>query len=314
MISENGVIDFSSSSLKDIYFIIQESIPELRDGDRFRFTALNPNIGSSYYAGEMIEGKIYRSWRSWSDMATLMHCRLIVEALDYGDNTVLLAFEKLHQKSFHKDSVIDSTEKYGVKSQFFRINKSEEPGFYMHYTEALRRIYINQRKRILGLGINRGDEFQAIADIIPSDRVSDVSFMGVEYSSSALQEAEMRLAHLDFQAVKADISNLPDMDLGRFDMLVSIGTLQSPGINMKTTVMHIVRELLDRECGIVLGFPNCRWIDGEMVYGAKAPNYPFSELSLVIKDIHWVKKYLQQHKFRVMITGREYLFLSAVRK
>jgi hypothetical protein len=48
-----------------------------------------------------------------------------------------------------------------------------------------------------------------------------------------------------------------------------------------------------------------------MVYGAKAPNYPFSELSLVLKDIHFTKKYLQQKKYRVIITGKDYLFLTA---
>ena len=78
--------------------------------------------------------------------------------------------------------------------------------------------------------------------------------------------------------------------------------------------MYIVQELLNRDSAIVLGFPNCRWIDGEMVYGARVPNYSFSEQSLVIKDIYWIKKYLQQHKFRVMITGKEYLFLSATRR
>ncbi|MCK4974827.1 MAG: methyltransferase, partial [Sulfurimonas sp.] len=62
---------------------------------------------------------------------------------------------------------------------------------------------------------------------------------------------------------------------------------------------------------MILGFPNCRWIDGEMVYGAKAPNYSFNEMSLVLKDIHFCKKYLQQKKYRVTITGKDYLFLTA---
>jgi hypothetical protein len=48
-----------------------------------------------------------------------------------------------------------------------------------------------------------------------------------------------------------------------------------------------------------------------MIYGTKAPNYSFSELSLVLKDIHFCKKYLQQKKYRAVVTGKDYLFLSA---
>ena len=307
------MLDFSTGSLKEIYPVLKHSVSILNGGDRFYFTVANPNTVHSLYAGELIDNHIYRSLRSWSDLATLLHCRLIVKSSNYGDNKIVLAFEKLKDSSFHQDSIIDITEKYGVNSQFFRINKSEEPSFYIYYIEALKHIYIEQRDNILGLGINRGDEFEMIADILPSDRLKEISFVGVEYSKSALSEAKKRLKHLNFEALEADISNLADMDIGKFDMLLSIGTLQSPKINMKTTIMYIVQELLEKRSAIVLGFPNCRWIDGEMVYGARVPNYSFSELSAVIKDIHWIKKYLQQHKFRVMITGREYIFLSAVR-
>jgi len=45
----------------------------------------------------------------------------------------------------------------------------------------------------------------------------------------------------------------------------------------------------------------------------RAPNYPYPEMSLLIKDIYWIKKYLQQHKFRVTITGKEYLFVTATK-
>jgi hypothetical protein len=75
--------------------------------------------------------------------------------------------------------------------------------------------------------------------------------------------------------------------------------------------MNIYQNHLEKGGAIILGFPNCRWIDGEMVYGAKVPNYSFSELGMVIKDIHFCKKYLQQKGYRVVITGKDYLFLSA---
>ena len=314
MISQFQIDDYSSYSLRDIYTILNRAIRKLEGGDRFYFQVANPNIGKSLYAGELIDDTlVYRNWRSWSDLATLLGCHLIIESLDYAPDRALIAFEKFKDNSFHTQERSDETEKYGVDSEFFRINKSEEPSFYIYYLEALKQIGLEDRKKVLGLGINRGDEFRIIADLCWYN-LDEMKFIGIDHSKSALTEAKNRLSNLNFDAIEADISNLSDIELDRFDMLVSIGTLQSPSINLKTTIMYIVQELLEQECSILLGFPNCRWIDGEMVYGAKAPNYAFSELSLLIKDIHWVKKYLQQHKFRVMITGKEYIFLSAIKK
>jgi hypothetical protein len=65
---------------------------------------------------------------------------------------------------------------------------------------------------------------------------------------------------------------------------------------------------------VILGFPNCRYVDGEVVSGAKVKNYSESALSLLVKHIYFVKKYLQQHRFKVTLFGSHYLFLSGVRR
>jgi hypothetical protein len=75
--------------------------------------------------------------------------------------------------------------------------------------------------------------------------------------------------------------------------------------------MNIIQNYLYKNGSIILGFPNCRWIDGEMITGAKSKNYSFPEMSVLVKDIYFCKKYLQQKKFRVTITGKDYLFLTA---
>ena len=72
----------------------------------------------------------------------------------------------------------------------------------------------------------------------------------------------------------------------------------------------LIQNQLEKQGAIILGFPNCRWIDGDMVYGAKAPNYNFSEMSILYNDVIFCKKYLQQKKFRVTITGKDYIFLT----
>ncbi len=77
--------------------------------------------------------------------------------------------------------------------------------------------------------------------------------------------------------------------------------------------MSLVQHYLEKDAAIILGFPNSRWIGGEMIYGAKAPNYAMSEMSLLFNDVMFCKKYLQQKKFRVTLTGKQYIFLTATK-
>jgi len=136
---------------------------------------------------------------------------------------------------------------------------------------------------------------------------------GVDYSHSAITQARENLPYPNVTLHCHDINQLDTLQLPKQDLILSISTLQSPGINTKTLVMSLIQRQLSHHGAIIFGFPNARWIDGELLYGAKAPNYAYPEMSLLIKDIYWIKKYLQQHRFRVTITGKEYLFLTATR-
>ena len=62
----------------------------------------------------------------------------------------------------------------------------------------------------------------------------------------------------------------------------------------------------------ILGFPNCRYQDGDTLYGARMKNFSQPELSLLIKDVSFYKKYLQQHRKKVFITGRHYILVTGV--
>jgi hypothetical protein len=42
-------------------------------------------------------------------------------------------------------------------------------------------------------------------------------------------------------------------------------------------------------------------------------NFAQPELGLVVKDIAFYRKYLQQHGLHVFVTGRNYLFVTGVR-
>jgi len=226
------------------------------------------------------------------------------------DVSVILRFKKLDENiSFHKSE--KSTEKYGIDSEFFNIDKTNQFSFLYYYQEALKFINIKDKKTVLNLGVNKGDEFKVIKNMLDAKEFEEKEFLGLDYSQTAIDFAQKDFKEQNVVFTCSDINELENAKLGRFDVIISIGTLQSSNINFNEKFMEIYQNHLEQGGAIILGFPNCRWIDGEMVYGAKAPNYSFNEMSLVLKDIHFCKKYLQQKKYRVVITGKDYLFLSA---
>lgn len=248
-------------------------------------------------------------YKAFVDLAQLFYMKML-SPISTCQNEITLRFKKLNQaSSFHKAE--KNSETYGVGSEFFSIDKTAEFSFLYHYQKALEFINIHTHKRVLDLGINKGDEFKVIEEMLSDEEFASKEFVGVDYSQSAIEYAKKEFPHANTAFVCGDINHLEELELGRFDLLISIGTLQSSNMNFNQTFMSLYQEHLEKGGAIILGFPNCRWIDGEMIYGAKAPNYAFSEMSLVLKDIHFCKKYLQQKKYRVVITGKDYLFLSA---
>jgi hypothetical protein len=189
----------------------------------------------------------------------------------------------------------------------------EEPAFFHYYLQALRNVQIKKRKRILNLGVNRGDEFEVIRGMTDPDTYQKMALVGIDHSQSAITCAKTIFPETNVSLYTHDINDLSTLKLDRFDLLISIGTLQSPGINYKPFLMELVQEHLQNDSALILGFPNSRWQGGEMVYGAKAPNYAMSEMSLLFNDVMFAKKYLQQKKYRVTITGKQYIFLTATK-
>ena len=297
-----------------MFEIISYLEKELKQKDETLFEVLNPNINGEIYAGEKyilnnIEF-IYRSYKSWCDLAELLFCKMLV--ISINQNTVTLKFQKLNKfDSFHNEINDEKNEKYGENSTFFRINKNEEPAFLYSYMKALINVKVEEKKNILNLGINKADEFEVIKELLEEEVLKNISFTGIDYSSSAIEFAKKRFPFNNFNFFTHDINKLVELNLKKSDLIISIGTLQSSSLNFKLLFMDLVQNYLEEKGSIILGFPNCRWIDGEMIYGAKAPNYSYSEQSILYKDVYFCKKYLQQKKFRVTLTGKNYLFLTA---
>jgi len=288
---------------------------ELKDKSKLEFIVFNPDYAGSTYAGKNfeIDGNpyIYRGYKAYTDLAQVLFCKMLTPR-SVNEHKVIISLEKLDcENSFHKS--VKSEEKYGVESPFFEINKNEEPAFLFAYRQALENVKIKNRKQVLDLGVNRGDEFDLIKKLLTSEQFEKMKFIGVDYSASAIEFAKKRFPEKNISFFEHDINKLDDLGLERSDLIISIGTFQSPNIDFKPFFLSLVQNYLSKDGALILGFPNSRWMGGEMVYGAKVPNYEMSEMSLLYKDVVYCKKYLQQKKFRVTLTGKDYIFLTATR-
>ena len=298
-------------------FSISKALSQhLREHSDVTFEVLNPDNYGGYYAGQAVQlhdkTYHYHTLRSWVDLATSLECRMLTPT-HTSKETIILHFQRYAKHSFHNDTTSDKSEKYGIDSEFSKINKNEEPAFLVAYLQALSVINLKERTRILNLGVNQGDEFLLMQEILGDEAFEKIDFVGIDHSASAINQARKRFNTKNVTFHAHDINALSELDLGSFDLILSIGTLQSPGINYKPFLMQLVQSYLTQDGTIILGFPNSRWIDGEMVYGAKMRNYKESDLSLMLGDIDYAKRYLQQKKFQVRINGKEYMFLSATR-
>jgi SAM-dependent methyltransferase len=303
---------FTDEPMSDILSWAQET---LKESDTLTVEVLNPDVARGSYAGTPITvgdvTYLYRSYKAWSDLGELLFCRMLTPKA-VSEHTVAITYEKLDLgDSFHHSEAKE--EKYGTQSRFASIHKNEEPAFLSPYLRALQSVKIGEKKRVLNLGINTGDEFDLIRRILPQEDYLSIELVGIDHSATAITEARKRFNEGNATFFVHDINDLASLDLGRFDLIITIGTLQSPGIDFKPLFMKLVQEFLTSDGAMILGFPNCRWMEGEMIYGAKAPNYPYSEMSLLYKDAHYCKKYLQQKKFRVTLTGKDYVFLTGTK-
>ena len=301
---------FTTQPMQEILPLLQK---QLLLNTSVSFTVLHPDISLESYAGELITIEhttyIYRGLKAWIDLAELLQCKMSLPK-EIGQ-TITITYTKLHKSSFHHD--IKEREKYGITSIFAQIYKMEEPAFIYYYLQALQNVNITKRSKILNLGVNRGDEFTVIKNLIDIKSYNKLSFTGIDYSQSAIKSAKEQFKENNVTFYTHDINEIENLGLGKFDLLISIGTLQSPSIPFKPFFMKLVQEYLKKDSAIILGFPNSRWIGGEMIYGAKAPNYAMSEMSLLFNDVMFCKKYLQQKKYRVTITGKHYIFLTATK-
>ncbi len=296
------MLRFETESLVGIINLILEALK--KDG-KVSFAVPDPDLGQGLYAGEKLaSGLIHRPWRVWFDLAEKLECRFLTpERLN--DYLVVIHLHKLKQENWVKTE--DETEKYGQTSEFSRIQKLEESVLLLDYLEALERIPLKAGARILSLGVNRAEEFR-LFDYLG---LKGLELVGLDHSKSALDEAKKAFPSKNYQFIQANINHLARLDLGKFDLIMALGTVQSPGIDDRALLRYMVQSLLIKPASLLLSFPNSKYQDGELLYGARMKNFSQADLSLLVKDAAFYKKYLQQHGFKVYITGKYYLLITA---
>jgi SAM-dependent methyltransferase len=288
------LIEFRTESLVDIIRWIE------RTAD-VRFSVLDPDRGRGHYAGEIVEGCVYRPWRVWTELAQRMGMRMLTPRAANAP-LVELAFERLAARRWQPAD--GATERYGAGSGFERIHKLEDPYFVLDLEQALARVALAPGARVLDLGCNTAD----VLAMLPAN----VERVGVDHSASALAIARARLPQARF--IAADVAQLSEvgLELGRFDLVISIGLLQSGAIDDRALLRQVVQDLLSPTGAVIFGWPNCRYVDGEVDYGARIVNLSEPELGLVIKDIAFYRKYLAQHGRQVFVFGKNYVLISGV--
>ena len=270
---------------------------------------LDPDLGRGRYAGEIVEhgGRrfVHRPFRTWVDLAERLGMRLCTPR-PLAPPLIELRFERLDATTRLRPDAEDPTERYGAGSPFSRTSKLEDPGFVLDLRDALDRVALAPGARVLDLGVNTGDELALLEAL----GVRDAAFVGIDHSASALAAARARFPAATL--IEADLDTLPGHGLGRFDLVLSIGTLQSPGIDDRELIRRIVQDHLAPRGAVILGFPNSRYVDGELEHGTRMKNYRQPELGLLIKDVAFYRKYLQQHGRRVFVTGKHEVLITGV--
>ncbi|MGB3750703.1 MAG: methyltransferase domain-containing protein [Arcobacteraceae bacterium] len=284
-------IKLDTKDMMECYFTLKVEVEKLGNGDVLAFEIENEDV----------------DFKSWVDLSQMLFCKMLTPEIISTHLT--MRFKKLNKEnSFHNEE--DTVEeKYGSESIFATIDKNQHPAYLVHYIKALENVKIDKRLRILNLGVNSGEEFEVIKKY--SQNFQNLELVGVDYCSSAIKKAKRNLEDKNISFLVGDITKLEELHLGKFDLIISVGTLQSSNLDFNKVFMNIVQNYLDTNGAMILGFPNCRWVDNEMIYGSMVKNYNFSELSLLFKDVNYCKKYLQQKKYRVTITGKDYIFLTA---
>lgn len=282
----------------------------------FELDVADPDDAPGAWPGQRRpDGALQRGWRAWFDLAEGVGYRLGTP-LPLGAGRVLVRFVALGAEApWHAGAgERGDVDRYADPDGFGAVHKLEHPGFLVPLLGALELTAPPDGGRVLALGCHRGDELAALSLLEPAP--GSLELVGLDASEAVLSEARRRLPEARFVHARLHRDE-PDQglprDLGRFDLVIAVALLQSPDLDGSALLRQLVQHHLHERGALVVGLPNSRFRDGEVVWGARTRNYRAVDLSLVVRDLAAYRRYLAQHGFTTHVGGRYDLLLSAWR-
>ena len=305
-------INTASLSLVDLS---QLCVRALREQPEVSLMAMDPDLHPRAYSGENVSvpsasqlSAYHRTWKTWLELAESLNARMGTPVKS-EENNVIFKLTKLNSaESWHTDAP-KGTEKYGLKSDYANVDKREDPFWLRDYREALTSLNLKAGQKILSLGVGRGDELSVMKPWF-SELEPELNFVGIDHCASAIERAQQDFPAKNYRFEERDLLTEWNGDRD-FDVLISIATLQCSGFEGKSVFRDWYQKALKPDGSLILGFPCCRYVDGQVISGPKVKNFRDPEWSLLMKDIAYFSRYLTSHKKRVVLTGRNTLFLTA---
>ena len=310
----DAIMDCSTYSMKDLLAWLSKQAFVTPARGIIEFLLLNPDGWTGHFSGETIDSKgYYRPIQTLVDLAEITGFQLLTPAFT-NEQKIIVRMRRLDSTRFWPPRK-EARKVYDSDTDYARISKKEEPWFQLCFQQAIQDAGLCEGWNILGIGVNRGDEFALLQELIPAKTFESLHFTGIDIHEPALRQARERFRCFpNFTWHCCDVNQFTKLELEKQDVIIAIDTLQTTGLGGKELIVQLRKHMLKQHGVFILGFPNARYVDGELSYGARMKNYSEPELSLLVKDLFFYRRYLQQQGFKVKITGKYTVFLTAINK
>ncbi len=279
-------------------------------------TVQTPAAQPSLWPGERdASGVRYRPLRGWLDLADALGAHMTLPTPHPSvHGAASLTFQRRAGEASLHDPRRTVEERYAADGAFARLDKADHPGFLLPLQDALRFAMPSLPRRTLVAGCFAGTELDVLT--APPFSLPASTIVGIDVNASALERASSK--HPDATFVHANLGSLPadpssEVPLGRFSLLLAVDVLSSSTLDGPKVLAALVQQHATPACGIVIGVPASRLVDGEVVWGARTRNYRETDLSRAVRDLAGHRRYLHQHGFTTRITGKYDLLLTGRR-
>ncbi len=301
-----------------VYERVSAALAACAPGERVWIEAPDPDLSAAHFDGEplRLDGAPvrYRSLAAWLDLAEALGASLGTPQIS-APGWVRLPLRRLDRRvGWHRTArPSGDPEKYGADSEFARTDKFEDPAFVRAWRDALAFLQLPPDARVLSLGCHTGGELGAIAQGRTPAALAALTLVGVDHAASAIAAARARYPQPPFTFQVADLNDPAALPPGRFDLVIAINLLQSQALDGRALFRRIVGQHLAETGGVLLGFPNSRVVDHRVCHGAAARHVAHPELSGLLTDLAYHRRYLHQHRCRTIVTGKHTVLLAGRR-